>query len=102
MCLVMMSPGVPQAQVGACGSWLRGASEPARHLGAAQPSMFIHVLKLLLPLSLPRREAFDLFDTDGSGTIDAKELKGGLLVAFLFSGKDQVLWGLRLQQVPCF
>ena len=28
------------------------------------------------------REAFDLFDTDGSGTIDAKELKVAMRLAF--------------------
>ena len=30
------------------------------------------------------REAFDLFDTDGTGTIDAKELKVSLLFLYQF------------------
>lgn len=35
------------------------------------------------------REAFDLFDTDGSGTIDAKELKVAMrLVYLLFASQN--------------
>lgn len=36
------------------------------------------------------REAFDLFDTDGSGTIDAKELKVGVVL---------VLWSLLVSEI---
>ena len=40
------------------------------------------------------REAFDLFDTDGSGTIDAKELK----VSSQQQEKDQ-FWNFKVKHV---
>merc|ERR1712132_7813 len=36
------------------------------------------------------REAFDLFDTDGSGTIDAKELKVAMRALGLDAKKDEI------------
>ena len=36
---------------------------------------FAEILVTLADFTDSSREAFDLFDTDGSGTIDAKELK---------------------------
>ncbi len=41
------------------------------------------------------REAFDLFDTDGSGTIDAKELKVAMRALGFEPKKEEV--GLRCQ-----
>ena len=36
------------------------------------------------------REAFDLFDTDGSGTIDAKELKVAMRALGFEPNKDEI------------
>lgn len=41
------------------------------------------------------REAFDLFDTDGSGTIDAKELKVAMRYASNAQACVQGLFGSR-------
>lgn len=54
-------------------NWAGPARRPPRW-----PRLRACVWTLLLmhaPAARRRREAFDLFDTDGSGTIDAKELK---------------------------
>jgi hypothetical protein len=43
------------------------------------------------------REAFDLFDTDGSGTIDAKELKVAMRYVYSFSGYCSKLYYILLR-----
>jgi hypothetical protein len=55
---------------------LRLARPPCRASPAPRPR----------PPPPPRREAFDLFDTDGSGTIDAKELKVAMRCVYALNG----------------
>lgn len=48
------------------------------------------------------REAFDLFDTDGSGTIDAKELKVNSIILVFLQKSSARTYSLFLGLVPIF
>ena len=52
----------------------------------------------------PCREAFDLFDTDGSGTIDAKELKVAMRCALARGVRHPIVMRsatMRLVRLAC-
>ena len=48
------------------------------------------------------REAFDLFDTDGSGTIDAKELKVNSIILVFLQKSSARTYSMFLGLVPIF
>merc|ERR1712159_751946 len=72
------------------GSSRRAMSYRGRGSGAAKGARRPGKAELTEEQKQEIREAFDLFDTDGSGTIDAKELKVAMRALGLDAKKDEI------------